>query len=156
MRKNVPGIKKSYLDYAKQSEYFVDQNELLKKEIQDTEKQKRFMVWVQEFSKKIIIVTFILYIGNTLFSAYLIYLSYTQGVITGLDTLISETNSTFRDVVGGYIIKSAIENAIKIGGNYYIGICDARLRALKKDLKEKKIISSNVDNEFNYTENNDM
>lgn len=156
MRKNVPGIKKSYLDYAKQSEYFVDQNELLKKEIQDTEKQKRFMVWVQEFSKKIIIVTFILYIGNTLFSAYLIYLSYTQGVITGLDTLISETNSTFRDVVGGYIIKSAIENAIKIGGNYYIGIIDARLRALKKDLKEKKIISSNVDNEFNYTENNDM
>ena len=156
MRKNVPGIKKSYLDYAKQSEYFVDQNELLKKEIQDTEKQKRFMVWVQEFSKKIIIVTFILYIGNTLFSAYLIYLSYTQGVITGLDTLISETNSTFRDVVGGYIIKSAIENAIKIGGNYYIGIIDARLRALKKDLKEKKIISSNVDNEFNYIENNDM
>ena len=156
MRKNVPGIQKSYLDYAKQSEYFVDQNELLKKEIQDTEKQKRFMVWVQEFSKKIIIVTFILYIGNTLFSAYLIYLSYTQGVITGLDTLISETNSTFRDVVGGYIIKSAIENAIKIGGNYYIGIIDARLRALKKDLKEKKIISSNVDNEFNYTENNDM
>ena len=156
MRKNVPGIKKSYLDYAKQSEYFVDQNELLKKEIQDTEKQKRFMVWVQEFSKKIIVVTFILYIANTLFSAYLIYLSYTQGVITGLDTLISETNSTFREVVGGYIIKSAIENAIKIGGNYYIGICDARLRALKKDLKEKKIIGSNVDNEFNYTENNDM
>lgn len=156
MRKNVPGIKKSYIDYAKQSEYFVDQNELLKKEIQDTEKQKRFMVWVQEFSKKIIVVTFILYIANTLFSAYLIYLSYTQGIITGLDTLISETNSTFREVVGGYIIKSAIENAIKIGGNYYIGICDARLRALKKDLKEKKIISSNVDNEFNYTENNDM
>ena len=34
-----------------------------------------------------------------------------------LDTLISESNLTFREVIGGYIIKAATENAIKIAGS---------------------------------------
>ena len=57
--------------------------------------------------------------------------------MSGIDTLIAENNSTFREIVGGYIIKAAIENAVKIAGNYYIGITDGRLKALKQGLVDK-------------------
>ena len=127
-----------YKDYRKASEYFTDENEeLLSEEINAAEKQKKFIVWVQEFSKKIVVVIFIFYILSSLASIVLVYLSYLQGMMSGIDTLIAENNSTFREIVGGYIIKAAIENAVKIAGNYYIGITDARLRALKQGLVDK-------------------
>ena len=78
-----------------------------------------------------------MYIIVTIFSAILIYLSYGSGSVVGIDTLITEFNCTFREVVGGYIIKSAIENAVKIGGNYYVGISNAKLKMLQSKLKEK-------------------
>ena len=128
-------MKKSvYNDYTKESEYFVDEQEVLKNEIKAVEKHKKFLVWVQEFSKKIVVIVFILYILATVFSLYLVYLSYRDGSLYGLDTLISEINQTFREVIGGYIIKAAIENAFKIGGNYFVGISNARLNALKSKL----------------------
>ena len=54
--------KNAYHDYAKASEYFTDDNALLEQEIRDAEKQKKFIVWVQEFSKKIVVVIFVFYI----------------------------------------------------------------------------------------------
>lgn len=134
-------MKKSvYKDYTKASEYFTDENpNLLLNEIDDVEKQKKFMVWVQEFSKKIVVVIFGFYLITSIISILLIYLSFQQGMVSGLDTLISEINTTFREIVGGYIIKSAVENSVKIAGNYYVGICNARLKALKQGLKEKGI-----------------
>ena len=35
-----------------------------------------------------------------------------------IDTFISEVHCTFRDVIGGYIVKAAAENVFKIGGSY--------------------------------------
>lgn len=134
-------MKKSvYKDYTKASEYFTDENpELLSQEINDVEKQKKFIVWVQEFSKKIVVVIFIFYLLSSILSLFFVYLTYKQGIIAGLDTLITEINTTFREVVGGYIIKSAVENSVKIAGNYYVGICNARLKAMKEGLSEKGI-----------------
>lgn len=147
--------KSAYKDYAKASEYFTDDNELLEKEIKDAEKQKRFIVWVQEFSKKIVVVIFIFYIITSLASLALVYASYTQGFMSGIDTLIAENNATFRDIVGGYIIKAAIENAVKIAGNYYIGITDARLRAMKNQLVKEGIFGKKkVDSESSDYDNN--
>jgi hypothetical protein len=46
----------------------------------------------------------------------MIYLSMkVTGDASMVSLLLTETNSTFRDVVGGYIIKAAVENAFKIG-----------------------------------------
>lgn len=129
--------KSNYKDYAKYSDYFVDKEEVLKDEIETTENQKKYIVWVQEFSKKIVLAVFVMYVISTIISILLIFLSYKQGLIAGLDTLISETNQTFREIVGGYIVKAAVENSFKIAGNYFIGICDARLRALKNNLTEE-------------------
>lgn len=132
-------MKARYKDYKKSSEYFTDKETFLSKDIERTEKQKEFIVWVQEFSKKIVVIAFIIYIINNAASLIAIYISISQGNIYGLDTFISESNQTFREVVGGYIIKSAIENAFKIAGNYFIGICDARLKVLKTELKKDGI-----------------
>ena len=71
--------------------------------------------WLWEFSKKIVVGLFVIYVLTYLFSWTLILLSgmYSWN-ITFLDTLISETNSTFKIVIGGYLIKSMAENVIKI------------------------------------------
>lgn len=140
-------MKSRYKDYKKSSEYFTDKDSFLSKDVERTEKQKEFIVWVQEFSKKIVVIAFIIYIINNAASLIAIYISIMQGNIYGLDTFISESNQTFREVVGGYIIKSAVENAFKIAGNYFIGICDARLKVLKTDLEKDNIDSSNSTSE---------
>lgn len=71
--------------------------------------------WLWEFSKKIVVGLFVIYVLTYLFSWILILLSGMYGWnITFLDTLISETNSTFKVVIGGYLIKSMAENVIKI------------------------------------------
>ena len=71
--------------------------------------------WLWEFSKKIVVGLFVIYVLTYLFSWILILISgiYSWNV-TFLDTLISETNSTFKIVIGGYLIKSMAENVIKI------------------------------------------
>ena len=71
--------------------------------------------WLWEFSKKIVVGLFVIYVLTYLFSWILILLSGIYGWnVTFLDTLISETNSTFKIVIGGYLIKSMAENVIKI------------------------------------------
>lgn len=77
-----------------------------------------FMSWVQEFSKKIVAVTFLLFLAANIFVMVLMFLEYYSSGMepSGLDTLLSEVHTTFRDVIGGYIIKAATENVLKIGG----------------------------------------
>ena len=101
----------------------VEQNDTLK----TLEKSKKFLGWIQEFSKKIIFVVFLLYVATMLFSCYLVYISFIEGGYTGIDTLITEVNLTFREVVGGYIIKAAVENAFKIGGNYLTSVIEKKI-----------------------------
>lgn len=120
---------KEYHDFAKNSKFFstsADEEEF--------NKQKKFMSWIQEFSKKIVFITSLLYVAAIIFIFYMVFASHQAGMITGLDTLISEINLTFREVVGGYIIKSAVENAVKIAGNYYVGIIDAQLNAVQDSM----------------------
>lgn len=75
--------------------------------------------WLVEFSKKVVFWAFILYVVGTLFIMALLYMNLKNGDTTGFETFIIELNTTFKLVVGGYVIKAAIENAIKIGGSKY-------------------------------------
>lgn len=81
---------------------------------------KNALSWTWEFTKKIVMLLSILYIVNWLYSAIVIAIAiYNAGTFSYLDTLISETNETFRIVVGANVIKSCIENVFKyndIGG----------------------------------------
>lgn len=78
------------------------------------ENNKKFLNWVQTFTKKIVTITFILFVVLQLFNLYLIYMEYKSGELMYLDTLITESNETFRVVIGGYIVKAACENTVKI------------------------------------------
>lgn len=136
-------------DFAKASRYFstdMDEEDLYR-DMDTLENNKKYMFWIQSFSKKIISITFIIYLASTIFSIIMVYISFQTGSISGIDTFISETNATFREVVGGYIVKSAVENAVKIAGNYFIGIADAKLNAIREKLGIDK-----EDNSNNYNE----
>lgn len=139
---------KGYHDFAVKSRYFSTGDENPDALIDELENQKRYLFWVQEFSKKIVSITFIIYIFVVIYSIILIYLSYRADALVGLDTLISELNMTFREVIGGYIIKSAVENSVKIAGNYFVGITDAKLNAIRE-----KMEFENKDNCNNTSEN---
>ena len=92
-----------------------------KKYIDEEEASKRtisFFNWIQEFSKKIITITFYIFVIINIYVLIIIWLAYNNsGDTLYLDTLISETHLTFREVIGGYFIKAATENALKIAGS---------------------------------------
>lgn len=74
----------------------------------------KFFNWVQSFTKKIVTVTFLLFVIFQIFNLILIYMEYRNGELMYLDTFITESNETFRVVIGGYIVKAACENTVKI------------------------------------------
>lgn len=123
---------KNYHDFAANSKYFSTDNE--NEQVEEIlEKQKKFTLWAQEFSKKIVVVIFLMYLAMSVVNVIFVYLSYKLGSMSGIDTLISEVNLTFREIVGGYIVKSAVENASKIIGNYVVGVIDAKLNAAREE-----------------------
>lgn len=102
------------------------------------EKSTGFLSWIQEFSKKIVAVTFLIFVIVNVFVMVMIVIQYymSGGEVQYLETLITEVHNTFRDVIGGYIIKAATENVLKIGG----GIVDKFL--------ENQITMKGMDNEY--------
>ena len=68
--------------------------------------------WLWEFSKRVVVITAALYFISCAYA--LIVCALWQDAAT-IGTLISEANETFRVVVGGYMIKAGVENALKIG-----------------------------------------
>lgn len=97
-----------------------------------TKKSNSFLSWMMEFSKKIIFYTFLIYIIIHIFIIVMTAIDYFKsGNMQCLDTLISEVNQTFRDVIGGYIIKAAVENVSKYSGN----ILDSWLELQKEKLR---------------------
>lgn len=116
------------------NEYLQLTSDDLLKEKDNIEKQRKFMNWISEFSKKVIFFTFILYVINNLFCLYLVFISFNQGNPSGIDAFISESNITFREICGGYLIKAAVENAIKIACGYYVKISNIKLDKIKQQL----------------------
>lgn len=84
------------------------------------------MSWLQEFSKKIVAVTFIIFVIVHIYILVIFTIAFfTTGNLEDVTTLLSETHITFRQVIGAYIIKAAVENVPKvIGGIFekYLGI----------------------------------
>jgi hypothetical protein len=115
-------------------------------DLKDLEKQKKNFLWVQEFSKKIIVAIFIVYILFCLVSiALLIYQAY-HGTISGFETVTTELNQTFRLIVGGYLIKAGSENIVKIGGNYYDNVNKIKIQKMRE---EQGIDPNTCNDDFN-------
>lgn len=107
------------------------------------EKRLGFFSWIQEFSKKIVVISFCIYILMDIISLAMVILAYINtGDLMFIDTIITEANQTFRDVIGGYILKAATENISK-------GICEILEKFLiyKDNKNNTDIDSSNSDDE---------
>lgn len=82
-------------------------------------RQQAPLVWLWEFSKKVVTTAFLLYV---LAFCYMLVTTYQAIRITGdtaaLSTFITEANETFRIVVGGYMLKAGGENIAKIVTSY--------------------------------------
>ena len=102
----------------------------MSKESSEITKQRKFMRWIQEFSKKIVVVFFITYL---IILAILVLVIVKIGGSAGIDTMTTEINETFRAVIGGYIIKAAVENAIKIGSQAALDKIDAKSKVKKAE-----------------------
>ena len=102
-------------------------------DLQDLEKTKKNFLWVQEFSKKIIVAIFLVYIIYSIVSILLLVRSAYYGTVEGFETLTTEINETFRLIVGGYLIKAGLENITKIGGNYYDNINKIRIQKMREE-----------------------
>lgn len=71
--------------------------------------------WLWEFSKRVVVAMAALYFISFIYAMVTccMALSFTADT-TALATLITETNETFRVVIGGYMVKAGVENATKI------------------------------------------
>lgn len=112
---------------------FKEKIKTLEDDIKDLEKTKKNFLWVQEFSKKIIVAIFLVYIIYCIISILLLVYSAYNGTISGFETLTTEINETFRLIVGGYLIKAGLENVTKIGGNYYDNVNKIKIQKMRED-----------------------
>lgn len=115
-------------------------------DLKDLEKTKKNFLWVQEFSKKIIVAIFLVYILYCIISILLLVYSAYTGAISGFETLTTEINETFRLIVGGYLIKAGLENITKIGGNYYDNVNKIKLQKMRED---QGMVAMPVEDDFN-------
>lgn len=86
-------------------------------QVQSTTVKKRFEFfnWTLSFTKNVVQACFILFlIVNIFIAAMITYIYFTTQQIVALETYISEVYNMFITVIGGYIIKSATENTVKI------------------------------------------
>ena len=76
---------------------------------------KKTYNWLIEFSKKVVVGIFIIYIVNYIVCWTLSFLSGLNGwSIQYIDTFITSTNETTQIVLGGYLFKAMAENIIKV------------------------------------------
>ena len=111
-----------------------DRIKTIEEDVKDIEKTKKNFLWVQEFSKKIIVALFLMYLVYNIVCILLMLYSAYRGEIVGFETLTTEMNETFRLIVGGYLIKAGLENITKIGGNYYDNVNKIRLAKMREKL----------------------
>lgn len=70
--------------------------------------------WIWEFSKKVVVVIFLIYIFNYILCWLASFLCGIKGWnIPYIDTFIMSTNETTQIVLGGYLVKAMLENVFR-------------------------------------------
>lgn len=85
-----------------------------KKKLSWSNVQRRFLEKTLKFTETVVVWVTLLYVVNWLVSVILIAVAIHETMnFAYLDTLITETSQTFRDIVGLAIIKFGLENIFK-------------------------------------------
>lgn len=98
-------------------------------------KNLEFLNWAQEYSKKIVSITFLIFVLSNIFFLGLITAEFIRNAdLTYIDIYMQEVHLTFREVIGGYLIKAATENVIKIGGSYLESYMTTKANIVKEKM----------------------
>ena len=96
-----------------------------------------FIEWVQSFTKRIIVVVFAIFILIDLITlATAIFACIENQDSSSVNILISETNNTFRDIIGGYLVKSACENVSMGVEKIVTHFIDKKMEQAVEEVKE--------------------
>lgn len=102
------------------------------------DKTIEFLSWVQEFSKKIVTIFFIIFIIANLYILGMITVNfYLTREIYFLDNFMAEVYQTFREVIGGYLLKAAFENIVKIAVSAITAYIEYKKELLHKDCADE-------------------
>ena len=139
-----------------ENKYQKSYSEMLKesiiKDLKREEKHSKAFDWLVEFSKKVVFGAFLVFLISTAVEIFVIYKSSLLGEPISLDTFISETNNTFRIVVGSYCIKSCMENLSKISFSKYGDILRIKDKLLKDEVTKETGVQFEDSEENNIEE----
>lgn len=104
-----------------------------------------FLNWVQEYSKVIVSITYIIFVIIHIYLLIMFAIEYfASGNMEDMSVLLTETHTTFRDVIGGYILKAAVENSIKISGSIITRYIDYKYpKSTEEEKEDEEEIYSN-------------
>lgn len=87
---------------------------LKERKIANNNNSKIAYSWMWEFSKKVVVAIFLIYIFNYIICWSASFLCGINGWnIPYIDTFITSTNDTTQIVLGGYFVKAMAENVIR-------------------------------------------
>ena len=134
-------------------------------EITEKEKDKvirgnvKFFDWQLSFTKTCVQIAFIIFVLANIYILTMMTINYTINFsVELLDTYINNVFSMFVDVIGGYIIKSATENSLKIVMSVFSDYVEKKYNTplvTKDDLNDRPnfgIIDEEYYNELLYKE----
>lgn len=100
------------------SKVIIKFNRKSKKDILEKSNCENAYSWMWEFSKKVVIAIFLIYIFNYFVCWVASFLSGIKDwSIPYIDVFVTSTNETTQIVLGGYFIKAMAENIIKAKNN---------------------------------------
>ena len=108
------------------------------------DKNFKFFNWTISFTKNVVQVAFIIFVIANVFIMGMITWNFVRsGELYSIDTYINEVFNMFITVIGGYIIKSATENSIKISFSVISDYLDKKLNIERENLPEPSDADSN-------------
>ena len=80
----------------------------------DIQESSHSLLWVWEFSKKVVLICFLFYIATQLYAMTVMAL---QSDFSHLGELITQSGEIMRDCVFAYFIKAGVENVVNIAAS---------------------------------------
>lgn len=109
----------------------------------------KFFDWQLSFTKTCVQIAFIIFILANIYILIMMSINYYMNAsIELLDTYINNVFQMFIDVIGGYIIKSATENSLKIVMSVFSDYVERKYKTPLVDKNGNDVYNSHIDEDY--------
>ncbi len=109
----------------------------------------KFFDWQLSFTKTCVQIAFIIFILANIYILIMMSINYYMNAsVELLDTYINNVFQMFIDVIGGYIIKSATENSLKIVMSVFSDYVERKYKTPLVDKNGNDIYNSHIDEDY--------